>query len=438
MKQFLPVTNSLNKRWAIIRRYSTFLFFLLFTLAFQTLQAQTGEALNFDGVNDYVDISGVPLSGSYTKEAWIYLPVVDATDPNAHNIISGAATSLYVYQGKLGAGHNFNNVQDPTILTAKTWYHVAVTFDAPTGTMVLYKNGFPVNVGTAPTYTESALYLGAIYTGVVGYFFNGTMDQVRIWNTARTSTQIFNDFSCYVSPTQPNLVALYPFTQGIANGNNAGVTILGDSTANSYNGTLMNFALTGTTSNWVAPGAPLNGTCVVLSVQLSNFSVEKLSNGVNLHWQTATEINNKGFEIQRSIDGINSWKDVAFVAGAGNTNEKQSYSYTDLVPIKGNNYYRLKQINFDGEVTYSNVRTIRIAQLNLLSIYPTLAQSNVTVEVGSVDMINTIISVYDGQGRMVQQDRLTSQKQLINISNLQKGMYLIKLQNGASERFVKL
>ncbi|MFS8082770.1 MAG: T9SS type A sorting domain-containing protein, partial [Ginsengibacter sp.] len=168
------------------------------------------------------------------------------------------------------------------------------------------------------------------------------------------------------------------------------------------------------------------------------FIVEKSSNGVNLSWQTSTEIANKGFEIQRSIDGLNNWTDVAFIAGAGNTNEKQNYSYNDLLPLKGNNYYRLKQINFDGQATYSSIRTVRFAQLSGLSLYPTLAQSNITVEVGSADILNTIISVYDGQGRMVQQERLISQKQQINISNLQKGMYLLKLQNGASERFVKL
>jgi hypothetical protein len=60
------------------------------------------------------------------------------------------------------------------------------------------------------------------------------------------------------------------------------------------------------------------------------------------------------------------------------------------------------------------------------------------VEVGSADMLNAIISVFDGQGRIVKQERLINQKQLIDISNLQKGVYLLKLQNGASERFIKL
>ncbi len=439
MKQSLLSTQVAKRRWATILRYSSFFLFLFFSLSFQTLKAQAGQALSFDGVNNYVDITGVPLSGSYTKEAWIYLPVVDPSDPNAHNIISGSTTSLYVYQGKLGAGHNFNNVQDPALLSANTWYHVAVTYDAATTTMTLYKNGIPVSTNTSvSSATESVLYLGALYTGTIGYFFQGTMDGVRIWNFARAPIAILADYACLLIGTEGNLEALYQFDQGVAGGNNSGVTTLNDITPNGHNGTLMNFALTGTTSNWVAPGAPFTGICVVLPVQLSSFIVEKSSNGVNLSWQTSTEIANKGFEIQRSIDGLNNWTDVAFIAGAGNTNEKQSYSYNDLLPLKGNNYYRLKQINFDGQATYSSIRTVRFAQLSGLSLYPTLAQSNITVEVGSADILNTIISVYDGQGRMVQQERLISQKQQINISNLQKGMYLLKLQNGASERFVKL
>ncbi|MEP7080396.1 MAG: LamG-like jellyroll fold domain-containing protein [Ginsengibacter sp.] len=438
MKQILHTQQRTMKSLLSIQHYFIFFLILFFSISFQTLKAQTGQALNFDGVDDYVDITGVPISGSYTKEAWINLPVVDPLDPNAHNIISGATTSLYVYQGKLGAGHNFNNVQDPTVLSPNTWYHVAVTYDAATTTMTLYKNG--VQVATNPfvtTATESVLYLGAIYTGTIGYFFNGTMDNVRIWNVARSSSEILNDYSCFIAPNSPNLEALYPFTQGIANGNNPGVTTLGDSTSNAHNGTLNNFALTGSTSNWVAPGAPLTNNCTALPVQLSDFSIMKSGNGVQLKWETATEINNKGFQIQRSSDGLNNWKDVAFVGGSGNTNERHKYAYADLSPVKGNNYYRLMQINFDGQATYSSIRSIRIIQVSQLVLYPTLATNNITLEVASTDMLNTIFSIYDGQGRKVQQEKLVDQKQQINISNLQRGMYLIKLQNGASERFVK-
>lgn len=438
MKQSLPQKHfELRFRTACFR-YLTLLITLFFFLSFQTSKAQTGEALNFDGVDDYVDISGVKISGSYTKEAWIYLPVVNPADPNAHNIISGSATSLYVYQGKLGAGHNFNNVQDPTVLTANTWYHVAVTFDASTGTMTLYKNGLPVNVGVAPAYTETTLLLGAIYTGTVGYFFQGNIDQVRIWNVVRTSSDIFNDFSCYATGNEPNLIALYPFTQGIAGGNNAGLTTLGDSSATPHNGTLMNFALNGTTSNWIAPGAPLTNACITLPVQLSNFSAEKSSNGVILRWETSTEINNKGFQIQRSTDGLNHWFDVAFIAGAGNTTERHKYSYNDVSPFKGNNYYRLKQINFDGESKYSNIKTVRIVKSGELSLYPTLAHDNITLEVANVDMLNTMVSVFDGQGRVVQKERLIDQKQQIDVSGLQRGMYLLRLENGDAGRFLKL
>ncbi len=435
MKHFLHARNRKNKCQLAIRRFLFFLILIFFSLPFQTLKAQSGEALSFDGIDDYVDITGVPLSGSYTKEAWIYLPVVDLVDVNgAHNIISGAITSLYVYQGKLGAGHNFNNAEDPTVLEANTWYHVAVTYDAATGTMILYKNGIAVATSIAPAYIESALFLGAIYVGRIDYFFQGIIDQVKIWNVVRTPAEIVGDFTCNELGNQANLVTFYPFTQGIAGGDNTGLTTLGDSIiTDPHNGTLINFALTGPTSNWVAPGV----LCGVLPVQLSYFTVSKSRNGVELKWETATEINNRGFQIQRSPDGRNHWTDVAFVAGAGNTNQRQNYSYVDMSPFKGINYYRLMQINFDGKVSYSDIKTIRIAQLSQLSLYPTLATSTITLEVASIDMLNTNLSIYDAQGRKVMQEKLINQKQQINISGLQSGMYLIKLQNGASERFVK-
>ena len=92
-----------------------------------------------------------------------------------------------------------------------------------------------------------------------GLFFNGTIDEFRFWNVARGVVDIQMKMNCELTGTEPNLVAYYKFNQGIAGGDNFSLTPLTDFAGGQHNGTLNNFALTGTTSNWVAPGGVQSG-----------------------------------------------------------------------------------------------------------------------------------------------------------------------------------
>ncbi|MES2702917.1 MAG: Ig-like domain-containing protein [Bacteroidota bacterium] len=243
--------------------------------------ATTG--LSFDGTNDYVSLGSIALS-SYTKEAWIY---VTGTDRN--NIISSvdSASALWApaaYGRRLSSGHNgvFNSVQDPTPLDLNMWYHVAVTYDAATTTMKLYKNGVLVSSNTsvpAMLLSSAPVYIGS-HNG--GFVFQGKMDEVRIWNAALPQVLIANYMNCN-SASGTELVAYYRFDNGIADGDNTGKNIAADYSGNNQCGTLVNFALTGTTSNYVTGSvgdcsgmpfsAAISGTptaCVGATATLSN------------------------------------------------------------------------------------------------------------------------------------------------------------------------
>src|SRR5207342_1163490 len=82
-------------------------------------------------------------------------------------------------------------------------------------------------------------------------------------------------------------------------------------------------------------------------------------NDVKLDWSTASETNNRGFEIERSIDGRN-WIKVGYVPGAGNSGILRDYSFTDKNLLKGRYLYRLKQIDFDGRPSYSAIINISL------------------------------------------------------------------------------
>ena len=131
-------------------------------------------------------------------------------------------------------------------------------------------------------------------------------------------------------------------------------------------------------SNWVAENCELvsfiqnldgkeilQGTKIavtdlsMLPVELTSFTATAKAGKVNLIWNTATEINNSGFEIERSFDG-NSFVTVGFVKGNGTTTQPKSYSYTDAIELQGieNIYYRLKQVDYNGAINYSDVVSV--------------------------------------------------------------------------------
>lgn len=234
---------------------------LLSVFMINTSNAQVGEALHFDGVNDRVDLP-ITLSGSYTKQVWINADA--AALSGFPNILSGSGTSLHIANGVVTAGHSgsFNQAVDTTgVLLANTWYHLAVTFDDVTDSIKLYKNGVRVSpLAIAPNYTEPFMRIGSFGAG---FFFTGHVDEVRFWNRALTEAEIAATMNCLLPGDEPFLLAYYNFNEGLANGNNPGETVLPDvqDECTPDNGTLVNFALTGNTSNWVAPGAGVTGNC---------------------------------------------------------------------------------------------------------------------------------------------------------------------------------
>ncbi|MHC1737927.1 MAG: T9SS type A sorting domain-containing protein [Ignavibacteriaceae bacterium] len=111
----------------------------------------------------------------------------------------------------------------------------------------------------------------------------------------------------------------------------------------------------------------------VLPVELNSFSSCILDNNVKLNWQTATEVNNYGFEVERSLSSHSSslnghslsaeWEMIGFVAGSGNSNAPKSYSFKDNTPRIGKVLYRLKQIDNDGSVNYSDIVEVEVNSL---------------------------------------------------------------------------
>lgn len=112
-----------------------------------------------------------------------------------------------------------------------------------------------------------------------------------------------------------------------------------------------------------------NGSAQSLPVTLSEFTATPVFNGVKLSWTTASETQNDYFSIERSGDGV-TFNAIGEKDGNGTTAHGSSYTFTDEQPLKGNNYYRLKQVDEDDASHYSPVRVVRFGKAEQIAVYP--------------------------------------------------------------------
>lgn len=168
-----------------------------------------------------------------------------------------------------------------------------------------------------------------------------------------------------------------------------------------------------------------------LPVQFLNF--DALVNGmvVNLNWTTASEKNNSYFSIERSVDGTN-FEAIGKVSGIGNSNVPNSYQFTDFNPAKGISYYRIKQVDFNGAETYSQVRSVRFDQLiGWISYYPNPANDKISFNLQQTNASQVFINISNSLGQMVWEKVLYPQTQneySLDISNWTKGVYIVNIK----------
>ncbi len=156
-----------------------------------------------------------------------------------------------------------------------------------------------------------------------------------------------------------------------------------------------------------------------LPVTLIRFTAGKLDSGVKLDWQTTWESNNRGFDIERKRDGGN-WENIGYVDGHGSTKENSTYSFLDVNSLSGMNYYRLRQVDFDGKFEYSQIVGIKIDREKAVKIYP-----NPTTGIIHIEADQSTVKIMDTMGRPVMNGTIINQK--IDISHLPGGFYMLSV-----------
>ncbi|MEO8116466.1 MAG: T9SS type A sorting domain-containing protein, partial [Bacteroidota bacterium] len=180
----------------------------------------------------------------------------------------------------------------------------------------------------------------------------------------------------------------------------------------------------------------------ILPVTWLSFTAEKSgANTVLLNWSTANELNNDHFEVERSNDGTN-FAMITNIKAGSNPNQVQQYAYTDKAALQGDNYYRVKQVDLDGRFTYTDIKKVTLdGASTFFSIRPNPVVDKATL-VASTRLNNVRISMVSTTGKTV----YTTSQILVNagdvltipVSNLAKGVYIIKITSDEGNKTEKL
>lgn len=390
-------------------------------------------ALQFDAIDDQVDLgTGINLANtSWTIEFWNKL---DAPIGGADFILCGG-TQL-VNQGlNIGftSGSFFtmgfwgDDLNLSTSYTDQEWHHWACVFNAATDQQIVYRDGVQVGIRT----TNNGDFVGPtnlhIGRATWGETANITIDELRFWEDVRTPLEIASHMNSEMVGNEAGLIAYYDFEDATPEANNSGTTTILDKGTGGgragNNGALIGFGLNGVTSNFVFAK---NGINTTLPVELTYLRGKQVSNHVQLHWQTQSELNNDRFVVEK-LSADMEWNEIGSVAGQGTTSMPHTYRFKDDYPDETINFYRLQQVDYDGRSEHSESVAVDFVTDGSL---PTYLHPNPVSNQLHLENAEGTITIFDLYGKRVRQVAATGGTTHIDVESLATGMYSVRIDNG--------
>lgn len=391
---------------------------------------------NFSGtsvVADYVNAAG---------EINKFTAVGSGTN-NIASITNGALTFTKTGAGTAHFSRNASFPGPPTAL--KISFTLNVTNIAATNTTQaqLYVGTGFANTSAAPTLsstTHSRLVIGFDVTQ--GYNISGPnapTGATPYYNTPKVITWVINNTGSTLNYSAPNGDA-----KTLANdtwdlyvddiGTPTGTPILAARGVQSANLAVEQFFFrydTGSENAAISfDNFVINDQTTVLPVALHSFKAKANLQQVDLTWNTAAETNNSHFEILRSADG-KTFNKIDEVKGAGTSTENRSYAYTDKDPLPGLNYYKLKQVDFDGQYSFSDVEQVKSnVATNNFKVAANKQNGTVKLTVYAANDSKATFKIYDLNGRKLAEQELNLSKGYSNVSvpfNGTNGLHIASL-----------
>ena len=167
-----------------------------------------------------------------------------------------------------------------------------------------------------------------------------------------------------------------------------------------------------------------------LPIELLGFVAKLKDENVLLNWETATEINNDYFVLEKSADGIN-FIEFTQQPGAGNSHTIRNYSFIDKNPFNGVSYYRLKQVDFNGKFSYSEIESVTRKETLSIGLYPNPMHNYLTLSTNFDAEKEVSILIFSVTGKLIDQQKVIMIKGtttfLINTTQLPLGTYFVKV-----------
>ncbi len=314
--------------------------------------------------------------------------------------------------------------------TAIEFYNSSGTAFSPatySGYFASANNGTGCHISNTPSVNSSP------WSGGMGTFLSQSTSTVQYGGTEGMNGDACNPIALTAGPYDGSGYNVLPTNTGLTSTSKIGgfkfKTCLEDvaraATTGTNTTTSTNF--TSRLISFTIQGSPL-------PVQIKDLSVIKNENSSLLSFSTASETNNDFFIIERSADGA-AYEAIGTIKGAGNSSREITYEYTDEAPLKGINYYRIKQTDFDGKYSYSEVRSVRFTDGASVTVSPRTTEGRVDI---TTDMEDYNVEVYTAAGAQVKAFTGLSADQSISIEDLQPGIYFIRVSSGTHSETVRV
>ncbi len=366
--------------------------------------SQISDGQNFNDPNHWIELASHPQRvGGFSYSGWFRSNNVNEA---GQRIICDDATNgagcHAISLGDSGSGRvrfyirglNPVSLDSPNLISNGVWHHVAVTYNGGTQVKSMFIDGALVAsasvTGALGPANGNASIGGEVAAGESNNRFDGALDEIRSFNDVLSADWIATEYN-----NQNNPSSFY--------------TVSGEVNASTL--------------------------CVVLPIELNYFEAMVENNRtIQLNWQTESEINNDYFTVERSQHG-EDWEPVSKIEGAGNSSSSIDYSDEDKSPYTGVSYYRLKQTDFDGQVSYSDVKSVNLTSDDSteLLVYPNPTKNHVVLTSTKDDLKEISIINASGQN-VVDQTFITKNSDteyVIDLSLLSSGIYLIKTTQNA-------
>lgn len=352
-----------------------------------------GNALDFDGATNFVDIPNNSIlkpTTQITIEAWVYPHDIHSnTYCEVYRKEDGDARQLFSFQNNgtllaFGIGINsvgYSPLAVPIIASdyENQWVHIAATYDG--NTEKLYRNGVLIGTqsvsGTLMTSGTADGNLGAFSAG--GEYFNGKIDEFKLWSMDR-SDSIATDMKNVTNPATSGLLIYYNFDEGAIGASNPTFITLNDLSPNAINGTLINFALTGTTSNWVESYA--------MVVPKASAATNISRTGFTANWTAPFVGTVDNYLLDVSTDSTFS----SFVSGYNALSVAATSTSQAVTGLVAGTYYfrvRANKTSVTGQGGYSNTTTVSVTCTPIVPLI-TITSTATTVCSGTGVMLSEI------------------------------------------------